>query len=120
VAGALGGALERRERDWRFLEEHLPGGGELDLAAGAHEQLGAEGALELADLGAQRRLGDVQPRGGTAEVELLGDGQEVANQARLKIDSPSLSIAWEKVLDENRGRDLPSLRAQFPFERSAQ
>jgi hypothetical protein len=53
-------------------------------------------------------------------VELLGDGQEVANQARLKIDSPSLSIAWEKVLDENRGRDLPSLRAQFPFERSAQ
>jgi len=120
VAGALGGALERRERERCLLEERLPGGGQLDLPAGASEQFCAEGALELSDLVAQRRLGDVEPRGGTAEVELLGDGQEVANQARLKIDSPSLSIAWEKVLDENRGRDLPSLRAQFPFERSAQ
>jgi hypothetical protein len=52
----------------------VPGGGELDLAAGAHEQLGAEGALELADLVAQRRLGDVEARGGTAEVEFLSDG----------------------------------------------
>jgi len=57
------------------------------MAAGADEQVGAEGALELVDLVAQRRLGDVQARGGPAEMELLGDGQEVAQQARLEIDS---------------------------------
>jgi hypothetical protein len=57
-----------------LLEERVPGGGELDLAAGAHEQLCAEGALELVDLVAQRWLGDVEARGGTAEVELLRDG----------------------------------------------
>jgi hypothetical protein len=57
-----------------LLEERGPGGGELDLAAGAHEQLCAEGALELADLVAERRLGDVEARGGPSEVELLSDG----------------------------------------------
>jgi predicted ester cyclase len=92
-ARALGGALERCEREWCFLQERLPGGGELDLAAGAREQVGAEGALELADLVAQRRLGDVEARGGTAEVELLCDGEEVPDKARLKIDSPRLSMA---------------------------
>ena len=64
----------RRERERRLLEERLSGGGELDLAAGADEQFCAEGPLELADLVAQRRLGDVEARGGPAEVELLGDG----------------------------------------------
>ena len=112
--GALCGALKRRERERRLLEERLPGGGELNLAAGAHEQLRAEGALELADLVAQRRLGDVEPRSGAAEVELLGDGQEVTKQARLKIDRPRLSIAWRQVLDGNHAPDLPSLRAQIP------
>jgi hypothetical protein len=57
------------------------------VAAGAHEQVGAERALELLDLVAQRRLGDIDARGGPAEMELLGDGQEVAQQARLEIDS---------------------------------
>jgi len=71
---AFGCALECRQR-WRcLLEERLSGGSELDLAARAREQLGAEDALELADLVAQRRLGDVEARGGSAEVELLGDG----------------------------------------------
>jgi hypothetical protein len=73
-ARALPGPVECRERERRLLEERLSGGGELDLAAGADEQLGADGALELADLVAQRWLGDVEARGGAAEVELVGDG----------------------------------------------
>jgi hypothetical protein len=44
------------------------------VAAVAYEQVGAERLLELVDLVAQRRLGDVEARGGTAEVELLSDG----------------------------------------------
>jgi hypothetical protein len=53
------------------------------VAAVAHEQVGAERALELVDLVAQRRLGDVEARGGAAEMELLRDGEEVAQQTRL-------------------------------------
>jgi len=93
--------LERRERERCLVEERLPGGGELDLTARAQEQFCAEGALELADLVAQRWLGDVEARGRPAEVELLSDGQEVAKQARLKIDRPRLSIGWVTGLGQS-------------------
>jgi len=48
------------------------------VAAGAHEQVCAERLLELVDLVAQRRLGDVEARGCSTEVVLVRDGQEVA------------------------------------------
>ena len=54
----------------------------------------AELALELADLLRQRRLGDVQPIGGPAEVQLLGDGPEVAKMPqlhRLRLSDLSMS-----------------------------
>jgi hypothetical protein len=44
----------------------------------ANEQVGAERALELVDLVAQGWPGDVQARRGAAEMQLLRDGQEVA------------------------------------------
>jgi hypothetical protein len=72
------------------------------VAAGADEQVGAEGALELVDLVAQRRLGDVQARRRPAEMELLCDGQEVAEQARLEIDSPRLTVARNTGLGRRR------------------
>jgi hypothetical protein len=86
-AGALSGALERGERQGRLLEERPTRGGELDVAAVTHEQVGPKRPLELVDLVAQRRLGDVEARCGSAEVELLRDGQEVAQQARLEVDA---------------------------------
>jgi predicted ester cyclase len=101
-AGALGRTLERGERRRRLLEERATRGGELDVAAGADEQIGAERALELVDLVAQRRLGDVEARGGAAEVELLRNGQEVAEQARLEIDSPRLTLARNTGLGRRR------------------
>jgi len=47
------------------------------MAAATHEQVCPERLLELVDLVAQRRLGNIEARGGAAEVVLLGDGQEV-------------------------------------------
>jgi hypothetical protein len=44
------------------------------------------------NLVAQRRLRDVQARGGAAEVEFLRDGKEIAKKARLEIDSTRLSL----------------------------
>jgi predicted ester cyclase len=72
------------------------------VAAVAREQVGAERLLELVDLVAQRRLGDVQARGGAAEVELLRDGEEVAQQARLEIDRARLSPGRDTGLGQNR------------------
>src|SRR5206468_4029652 len=40
-------------------------------------------ALEVADLPAERRLRDVQPLGGSAEVQLLRHGDEVAEMSEL-------------------------------------
>jgi hypothetical protein len=78
------------------------------MAAVAHEQVGAEGVLELLDLVAQRRLGDVEARGSSAEVELFRDGQEVAQQARLEVDSPRLTIRRDTGLGQEPPPDLAS------------
>ena len=43
--------------------QHAAGLGELDAPRGAHEQRRPDLVLELADLGADRLLGQVQPLG---------------------------------------------------------
>lgn len=49
---------------------------------------------------AQRWLRDVQPCGGVAEVEFLGDGDEVLNQSQVEtFDRRNLPIPGELVLD---------------------
>jgi hypothetical protein len=50
------------------------------------------------DLVAERRLGDVEPSGSAAEVQFLGDGQEVAQMTGLEIDSKRLSLGREAGL----------------------
>jgi hypothetical protein len=114
-AGALGRAFERGERQRCLLEERPPRCGELDVAAGADEQVGAKRALELLDLVAQRRLRDVKARGRPAEMELLSDGQEIAKQARFEIDSPRLTIVRETGL----GHRSEARLALLPTQRSA-
>jgi hypothetical protein len=66
------------------VREECPSGGrQLDAALRPIEQGDAELLLELADLLAQRRLRDSHPRGGAAEVQLLRDGEEVAQVPEL-------------------------------------
>jgi hypothetical protein len=65
------------------------------------------------DLFAQRRLGDVQARGGSAEVKLLRDGEEVAKQAWLEIDAGRLSIGCRQVLDGKPARRKSVWKAHF-------
>jgi hypothetical protein len=77
------GALRVREHPAHLVEERMPRGGELDAAVRAMEQVDAELAFELSDLLAERRLRHVQARRGAAEVQLLRDGQEVAEVAEL-------------------------------------
>lgn len=62
----------------RFVEQHCPHRGERDTGRRAGEQQGADLCLQLLDRPAQRRLAHMQPGGGPAEVEFLGDRDEVA------------------------------------------
>jgi hypothetical protein len=82
------GVLCGLERGAGGLDERAAGVGELDVAGGAHEQFGPEVALEAGDRRAQRLLGHVQPGGGAREVQLLGNGEEVAEQAQIGIHTP--------------------------------
>ena len=50
----------------------------------------------------------MQSRRSSAEVELLRDGEEITKQARLKFDSPRLSLAHrEGLADACRKAGLP-------------
>jgi len=49
------------------------------------EELDPEFALELPDLLAERRLRDLEALGGAAEMELLRDGDEVAQPPEVEL-----------------------------------
>ena len=50
------------------VEERLAGGRDLDLAAGAAEEIEPEGLFQLGDLPAEGGLGDAERLGGGAEM----------------------------------------------------
>ena len=83
------------------MSEGAAGLCQANAALCAREQLGAECPFELADGAAERGLGDVQPRGGPPEVQLIGHGEEVADEAQLGSNSHGLSIGCEWALDVN-------------------
>ena len=60
-----------------FVQQGGAGIGEGDAPLGAVEETHAQLLLELADLLADRRLGDVQALRRAAEVQFLSDGDEV-------------------------------------------
>jgi len=53
------------------------------------EEGGAERGLELLDLRAHRRLGDMQAVSGLAEVQLLGNGDEVTELTDVEHETPA-------------------------------
>ena len=64
-------------------QQRRTAGGQGDRAAVAVEQADLQVAFERLDLLGQRRTRDVQPFGRATEVQLLGDGHEVAQLAQL-------------------------------------
>ena len=77
VAGGELGDLGLVEHAAGLHEQGGAGHGERHAAVGPVEQADSELGLELADLLAHGRLRDVQTLGGAAEVQLLGDRDEV-------------------------------------------
>ena len=68
--------------------------GEPDVPRRAVEELQAEFAFEPGDLLTDRGLDDVQPLGGPAEVEFLGDGDEVPQLPQLHRPPPAITIPY--------------------------
>ena len=90
-------AVDFRERPRRLLEQRLPRLGQLHAAVGTRQELDSDLALELLDRATESRLRDVQADGGTAEVQLLGNRDEVAKQAKLG-DAYKVSMHHKQVL----------------------
>ena len=72
-----------RQDDARLLHEHAARFRELYLPLGAVEELDPELFFELPDLMAERRLTQIQALGGPAEVQRLGQCDDVAKMTQL-------------------------------------
>jgi hypothetical protein len=59
------------------LEEQAPGGREFGAAAGAVEEIGAEGRFELGEGATEGRLSDGEGFGGFAKMQLAGQLAEI-------------------------------------------
>ena len=81
------------EQPASLAQQRAPSVGEFHPTAGSIEQCHAKLLLKSTDLVTQRRLGDVQPLGGPAEVKLLSDSDEVLHKAKVEaFDRRNLTI----------------------------
>jgi hypothetical protein len=78
------GSIGLRDHAPRAIEQRHARLGEPDLATATDEQARTDLLLELADRHAERRLRHVQPLGRAAEIQFLGDGDEVAEVPKLR------------------------------------
>src|SRR5580704_5316438 len=105
------------QRQTRVIEERLAGRGQLDAACAAGHEPGADLALQLAQLTAERRLRRAQPPlGGDRDALLLGHGNEITEMPQLhacpclrsmRHNLQSLSFRRQKNPDSRRP-PLPS------------
>ena len=86
------GALQGNEHRLAILQELRAGLGQLRLARMTVEELNTQFLLQGAHLPAQRRLRDVQPLGGTPEMQRLRDGSEIADLTNVDHVTESVSI----------------------------
>ena len=102
--------MQREQLD-RTGQEPLSFGGQGDPPGRAHEQPRPQLALQPGDVAAQRLLGNVEASGGPPEVQLVGHGDEAAQQPRMDvghnpstIDNADVSIVVGPVLDTHAWR----------------
>src|SRR5690606_24909948 len=69
------------QQEYGLVVQGAPCRREFHMPAAAHKKAGAQAFLQLPDGIAERRLGDMQASGRTAETELLGHGDEIPQEA---------------------------------------
>ena len=82
--------------------------GQLDAVGIALHELRSDARLELADLAAERLLGEVQPLGGAGEVELLGERQQ-------RPQMPHLDVHGGTVCPRDSGWCVGTTDLRFPL-----
>jgi hypothetical protein len=85
IARRCGSAIKHPERLTRTVEEDPAGRRERNPAAVALKQLDPNRRLQLADLGAENLLCDMEPAGCGGKTGFLGDTHEVAEMAHLDV-----------------------------------
>jgi len=68
------------------FEEQSPRAGQRNLTACSLEECDTEFGFEHFDVPADCRLGEVQPFGGSTEVELFGDGLKAPCPLQVEVD----------------------------------
>jgi len=93
--------LGLREYGSGFGEEHSAGIRQFDVTRCPVEEVHLQFGLEAPNLLAQGRLRDMEPRGRSSEVKLLGHCEEIAQVTQLHALThiTSISIPLENVLD---------------------
>jgi hypothetical protein len=83
------------------LQKDLSGSGQLYRSRGSHKKRVPQNLLELPNLLRQRWLRQVQANRCSPEMQLLGDGDKVAQVAKFKVAIHSLKIIilTNKILD---------------------
>jgi len=81
----LHGIVGAPEETLRFIQEDPAGMGQLDMPFAACEQRDPQLLLEQPHLVTQCWLGDVHALGCPREMELLGDGNEVTQLAKVHL-----------------------------------
>jgi len=86
------------------VQQRPAGGGQFDAARGAVEELRAQVRFQCADGAAEVGLGEVQARGGAAEVQLLRHRAEdlQLDEVHREIISPAETITALLVLDTHQ------------------
>ena len=95
--GLFDGFVHPGEDRAGFGQEGAAGLGQRHPAAVAQEQAHVHFAFELADLLAQWRLRHAQPLGRAAEVQLVGDGDEIAQMAEFDRHAASVGDAAKRA-----------------------
>jgi hypothetical protein len=89
--GDLQGMLGFPQRSSSRVEECSSGSCEFDPWR-SHEQRKANNVLQPLDLLTQGWLGDAESRGGSTEVQLFGDSNEVPEVTKFRPQNPHMQI----------------------------
>jgi hypothetical protein len=101
----------RTGQQWSGVGEQLPAGwGQLGGPLVPHEQLDLELVFQRPDLAGQHRLGDVQGLSGPAEVQLLRDGDEIAQLAEVDVSHGLLPFLIPPRHDRRANRSWTEAR----------
>ncbi|GAA2130730.1 hypothetical protein GCM10009825_11920 [Arthrobacter humicola] len=85
LPGQRNGALRSGHKAFCFTQQNIPRAGQGDAAAGPDQQGSTQRVFKLPYLDAEGWLGDVKSGSGSPEMQLFRNGDEVLQDAQVKL-----------------------------------